>query len=181
MFKSLALVITVFAVGLSCHVQAQQQASPQAQALAASLDKNKYKKKEKHNIKIEIYIDIKNEAVVKANVAEYSGFYEADENVLQLKVAADGSAEGKGINFNHPGTHKMSFTLQDARVHDAVLTATKVYENGTTEKLEAVFVNRTVVTGTNADNIKSRDTDFGIGYVVTNKDWTSRVFLMKRD
>jgi len=48
-----------------------------------------------------------------------------------------------------------------------------------TESLEAVFVNRTVVVGKNANEIKSRHTSFGLGFIQTNRDSSSRVFLEK--
>jgi hypothetical protein len=182
MYRVVALIIAIFITGCASEVSAQQ-ASPRAQALAAALDKNKYKKKEKHNIKVEIYVDIKNEPVAKGDLTGYSGIYEADDYRLELKVAADGSAEGSGYDTRHSDGKnwpKMRYALHDAHVAEAVLTATKVYENGTSEKLEAVFANRTVSSGTNADDIRSRETTYGIGFIITNKDWTNRAFLEKQ-
>lgn len=184
MLKILALIIAVFVTGLSCEVYSQD-AGARAQTLAAALDKNKYKKKEKHNIKIEIYIDIKNEPAVKGKPADYSGSYGAKDNgcKIDLKVAADGSASGSGydsINWND-ASQKAKFTLQNARVDGAMLAGTKVYDDGRTEAFEAVFANRTVTTGKNAETIESRDTSFGLGFIQTHKDWTNRVFLEKVD
>ena len=184
MLKIIALIIAVFVTGLSCEVYSQD-AGARAQTLAAALDKNKYKKKEKHNIKIEIYIDIKNEPVAKNNPAEYSGSYGGEDNgyKLDLKVAADGSASGSGydsVNWND-ASPKAKFTLQNTRVDGALLAGTKVYDDGRTEAFEAVFANRTVSTGTNADSINSRDTCFGLGFIQTHKDWTNRAFLEKID
>lgn len=183
MLKVLALIIVIFVTGLACHVHAQD-AGGRAQALAAALDKNKYKKKEKHNISIEIYIDIKNEVVVKSNPADYTGSYGGNDGYkLDLRVAANGAAEGSGydtIGFEDKWP-KRNFTLRDARVEGALLTGTKVYEDGRNETFEAVFANRTVATGKNAETIHSRDTCFGIGFIQTNKDWTNRAFLEKID
>jgi len=47
------------------------------------------------------------------------------------------------------------------------LAGTKFYENGEQRKFEAVFVNRTVASGKNANEIASRDTKFGIGFIET--------------
>ena len=58
-----------------------------------------------------------------------------------------------------------------------MLTGTKVFADGSADKFEAVFVNRTVLSGKNAETIESRDTSFGVGFVQTGKDWTNRVFL----
>jgi hypothetical protein len=183
MFRILVLIISVFIIGLSSEVYAQD-AGARAQTLAAALDKNKYKKKEKHNISIETYVDIKNEPVVKGNPADYSGRYSADDYKLELKVDANGSAEGSGYDLrNAEGDRwpKMKFALRDARVEGALLTGTKVFENGQTEAFEAVFANRTVTSGKNAETINSRNTSFGIGFIQANKDWTNRAFLEKID
>ena len=169
----LALVL-VFCGGLIGSVCAQ---ADRTQELVAALDKTKYKKKEKRDIKIEVYVSVKNEAALKKNVSEYSGTY-GDQNAgsrLTLKVASDGSAEGSGYDGDKG---KPNFTLKDARVNGAMLTATKVFENGETKKLEAVFVNRTVSSGTNADSITSHETAYGLGYIESyGPDSTSRVFL----
>jgi len=172
---SVLALVMVFCGGLVGSIFAQVD---RTQELVAALDKTKYKKKEKRDIKIEIYVNVKNEAVVKKNVSEYSGTY-GDQNAgsrLTLKVASDGSAEGSGYDDSDKG--KLNFTLKDAGVVGAMLTATKVFENGETKKLEAVFVNRTVTSGTNAASITSRETAYGLGYVESfGPDSTSRVFL----
>lgn len=182
MFKLLTLIIAIFLTGLSCQIYAQN-AAPQAQVLAAALDKTKYKKKEKKDIKIEIYINIKNQPVIKSNQAEYSGVYASDGYTLELKIAADGSAEGSGYDAANwtANSPKLVFTLKDARVAGGVLTATKVFDSGSTERLEAVFVNRTVSSGTNAGNIEESKTTFGLGFVQSAKDWQNRVFLERND
>lgn len=155
-----------------------------ATTLAAALDKNKYKKKDKSkngvNVSIEMYLDIKNEPVVKEPSA-YSGRY-ADEYGgfwLDLKVATDGTAEGNGTDTlnGDPEAKKVSYTLSNARVRGAVLTAEKTFADGRKESLDAVFVNRTTLEGTNADNITSRSTKFGLGFIQSNGQWTNRVFL----
>jgi len=179
MFKILALIIAVFVTGVLSEVYAQQP-SAQAQTLAASLDKNKYKKKEKKNISIEIYIDIKNEPAVKSP-GEYSGIYETDGYRLDLQAGTDGSATGGGYETsgwdNEP---KRNFTLKDARIDGALLSGTKVFDDSSSERFEAVFVNSSVLSGKNAETIESRDTSFGVGFVQTGKDWTNRVFLPVR-
>lgn len=182
MFRILTLLIALFVVGLASDAYAQN-ASPQAQELAAALDKNKYKKKEKHNISIEVYVDIKNVPIVKS-VADYSGVYEADNDFrLELKVGADGSAEGSGYDAIHVGddTAKKRFTLKGGRVDGALLTATKVFENGETENLEAVFADRKVSVGKNANTIETENVSFGLGFIKTGQEWSNRVFLEKQD
>lgn len=178
MFKISVLVALLICIGFVGGVYAQN-ARQQAQQLVAALDKTKYKKKEKRNISIEVYVNVKNEPVVK-NPAEYSGLYQSEgsDYKLQLNVSADGTAIGNGYDsLNYDGGQKVNFVLRDARVDGAMLTATKVFENGTAEKFEAVFVNRTVSVGQNPNSISTRDTSYGLGFIQANVSWTNRVFL----
>jgi len=191
MLRISLLVAVIFFVGLSCDVYAQD-ASQKTSELVAALDKTKYKKKEKPNVSIEIYIDIKNEAAVR-DAFDYSGNYESEESGsgcrLTLHVERGGSATGSGYDMMNEGDRRLSFTLKDAAINGALLTATKVYENGEQRKFEAVFVNRTVATGKNANEISSRETKFGLGFIQTGNwsdkegrtmNFTSRVFLERR-
>lgn len=181
MFRKVVLAVCIGVIGLVGGVQVYGQ---DAGTLAAALNKNKYKKKEKSKkgvtVSVEVYVDIKNDPVVK-QPAEYSGRY-ADEIGgfnLDLSVAADGRAEGSGVDTINGGSNgnKMSYTLKNARVQGAVLTADKVFADGTSQRLEAVFVNQTIVLGKNAQTIESRNTVFGLGFVQKNAEWTNRVFL----
>jgi hypothetical protein len=176
MSKFVLLVLFILCLGLTNAVRAQDAQAKTAE-LTAALGKTKYKKKEKKNISIEVFVDIKSEAVVKSDVREYSGVYEADFGYrLELRVSDGGKVEGNGYdNINNSG--KQRFTLKDARIEGALLTATKVYENGETLKFEAVFNNRTVQTGKNPNQIENRETKYGLGFIQSNADWTNRVFL----
>ena len=178
MFKMSLLVLVLICIGFAGGVCAQSSGQ-RAQELAAALDKTKYKKKEKRNISIEIYVDVKNEPVVK-NPTEYSGIYQSDggDFRLQLNISSDGAATGSGYDsLNFDNGQKVNFSLRDARIDGAVLTATKVFDNGTSEKFEAVFVNRTVSAGQNPTSISTHDTSYGIGFIQTNGSWTNRIFL----
>jgi hypothetical protein len=79
---------------------------------------------------------------------------------------------------------QVNFTLKNARIDGALLTATKVYDNGTSQPLEAVFVNRNARTGSNPKVVSVDVTQFGIGFIQTGNDsndsWTNRVFLEKK-
>ena len=185
MFRKLILAVCVAAIVAIGGAQAYGQ---DAAALAAALDKNKYKNKEKTKngvvvASFEMYIDIKNEPFVK-QPAEYSGTYAEEDGrfSLNLKVSADGRAEGSGVDTinGDPNANKMAYTLKNARVQGAVLTEDKIFADGSSERLEAVFVKRTTLTGKNKDSIETRDTAFGLGFVQTNGKWTNRVFLMPR-
>ncbi len=168
----------IFCVGSSNTVFAQV-AEQKTQDLIAALGKTKYKKKEKRNISFELYIDIKSEAVVKNNVRDYAGVYQSSEAgyQIELRVAADGKVEGNGYDTDFNNSQKRNFTLKDARIEGALLTATKVYTGGETKTLEAVFNNRTVVEGKNPNEINSRETKYGLGFIDLWGTMTNRVFL----
>jgi len=180
MSKFAFLVLFVFCLALPTAVRAQ---SPEARtdALIAALAKTKYKKKEKKNISIEIYVDVKSEPVVKNDIHEYAGIYEAASDYrLELSVSGDGKIEGNGYDIRFNNSAKQNFTLRDARIQGALLTATKVFESGETKSFEAVFNNRTVQTGKNPNQIENRETKYGLSFIQSFSDWTSRVFLELR-
>ncbi len=180
----IAILLLILSLGASETSSAQtSDASMKAHELTAALDKTKYKKKEKKNVVAEFYIDIKNEAAVKNSAAEYSGSYFADDGNynVELRVSTDGRVEGsgtdtrfEGLNFDKQKLKK--FTFRNARIEGALLTATKVYEDGETRKFEAVFVNRTVLTGKNPNEIETRETKFGLGFIETHANFSNRVF-----
>src|SRR5688572_28573936 len=183
--KSLVVAIALFVLA-AVNVYAQD-AGARARELASALDKTKYKKKEKPMVTVEFYIDIKNEPVVR-DVASYAGNYasEDSESNLSLQVNA-GGVSGTGRDWF--GESQRSFTLKDALISGAVLTGTKVYENGEQQKFEAVFVNVTVSNGKNENDINTRDTKFGLGFIQSassvdphkgTQTWTNRVFLERR-
>jgi len=184
--RSLAVAF-VACIGLTCRVYAQD-AGARTGILVASLDKTKYKKKEKKDISIEVYVSITNEAVIR-DAYDYGGHYASEEGdySLTLHVERGGAASGNG--HDSISDRRMSFTLKDASISGALLSGTKVYENGEQQKFEAVFVNRTVATGKNENEITSRETKFGMGFIQQG-EWpdregqhmngTRRVFLERR-
>jgi hypothetical protein len=189
MLRISIILAVVLTIGFACGVQAQD-AGNRAREMAASLDKTKYKKKEKKDVSIEFYIDIRNEVAAKS-VAGYSGVYLADGYKTDLIVSTDGQAAATGYDSPAGDGKVVNFELRDGRVDGAVLTGVKVYENGETRKFEGVFVNRTVSTGKNKDNIDTQKTAFGLGFVesgpviagdsgIDSQSWTNRVFLERK-
>ncbi len=168
----------ILCIGFGSEIFAQNS-QQKTQELIAALSKSKYKKKEVKNFSLEKYIDIKSEAVVKNNAGDYTGVYESpDANYrLELRVSANSKAEGSGFDTDFKNSEKQSFTLRDAKIEGALLTATKVYANGVTEKLEAVFNNRTTTEGKNPNEIERRETRYGLGFIITRENSTNRVFL----
>ena len=140
------LVLAV-AVAATAPLAAQQSSSAAAQArtnvIAASFNKSKHVKKEKRGITKEKYIRVESVPVVKADPAEYSGRYEVEglDFGLDLRVNRDGSLEGTGFEPLSDNVRR-TFTLRNGRIQGALLTATKVYAGGSTERLEGAFMNR---------------------------------------
>lgn len=79
---------------------------------------------------------------------------------LNLTVDRNGVVTGTGYE---PFTESVrrTFTLRDGRVQGALLTATKVYAGGESERLEGAFMNRTSFDGPTATGV----TVFGFGTV----------------
>lgn len=179
MRRTLSLIILMLFAGIT-GIQAQS-AGQRAQDLAVALNKTKYKKKEK--IDLEFYIDVKNIPAAKSNAADYSGVYRADDHYrLDLQVSADGTAAGSGSDkTDWLGSEQRKFTLKNAHVTGALLTAIKVYENGVTEEFEAVFVNRTVASGVSPEKVTRVEAAFGLGFIQTRDTSVSRFFLEKQN
>ncbi|HEX8503476.1 MAG TPA: hypothetical protein VF659_23030 [Pyrinomonadaceae bacterium] len=119
-----------------------QDAGARARELAAHFNKDKHKVKEKRGARLEVFLEMRGEPAVRADATEYTGVYESEPDYkLDLRVAPDGGAEGRGTEPAPGGAR--GFTLRGARVSGAVLAGTKVYDDGTTERLEAVFATLT--------------------------------------
>jgi hypothetical protein len=160
--RNLCLTVLILVGTLSFSVlEAPSQTNEgrqKSQEIAALFNKTKHKVKEKRGVRLEVFVDIKSEPVVKGNVSEYSGRYKSDtDDWLDLKVSANGQIEAVGSEPSPQNSRR--FRLKDARIEGALLTAMKVYEDGSTEKFEAAFLNRTVRVNQN----DAGTTVFGIG------------------
>lgn len=88
------------------------------------------------------------EPVVRQHITDYAGRYVGMEDYY-LEIAA--GADGQLTIVSQEGKHRRA-TLQNIRLTGARLTATRVYQDGTTKEFEATFVNR----------ILNGDTRFGL-------------------
>jgi hypothetical protein len=138
----------------------QTDARRRARELADSFSKSKHEIKEKRGVRVEKFKEVRSEPAMRQNAADYSGEYEADSQYpLSIRVAPGGLVEASGYEPAPSGARR--FTLRGARLAGALLTATKVYDDGSTEKFEAVFINRT-------ERNRPDDpgtTEFGLGVV----------------
>lgn len=131
--------VVVITLLVACAVNAFSQSQTRAQTLAAAFNKHKEAVKEKYGVRMEKYKDVRSEPLVRQNIADYSGAYEVSElgYVINLRVGSDGRVQANGFDKTR------AFTLENARIEGAVLTASKVYQDGATEKFEGVFLRRT--------------------------------------
>lgn len=121
----------------------QQLSTPsRAQQVAAAFSKQKHVVAEKHGVRKEKYKDVRTEPVVKQDITAYSGVYRVADlgDVIDLRIGSDGRIQSTGHDSNQPSR---TFTLESGKIAGAVLTATKVYRDGATERFEGVFMTRT--------------------------------------
>lgn len=146
-----SLVSAIAVIG----VAQQPYSQTKAQAMAATFNKHKSRVKEKYGVRTEKFKDVRAEPVVKQNVRDYSGVYEVGDLgfLINLQVSNDGRIQANGSEQGQ------QFRLENARIEDALLTATKIYQDGTTDQFEGVFLNRSVRNSPTAPAI----TTFGLG------------------
>jgi len=152
------LLITLLIVGSVDAVSQQQSSETRTREIAASFNKVKHAVKEKNGVRIEKYKEVRHESVVKPNKSDYSGIYEVSDMpyVITIQVTSDGQVQASGSENGR------SFRFDNARIEGALLSATKNYNDGATEKFEGVFMTRTV-----RDNpTESGVTTFGLGVVL---------------
>jgi hypothetical protein len=168
-FQFAGMTTVVVANALSAGIASSQQAGiasseRHTQAIVASFNKSKHVVKEKFGVRKEKYLDVRSVPAVKQNPADYSGEYEVSDLgfFLELRVDATGRVEGTGSEpLNDDAAVSRRFTLKDGRMTGALLRATKVFGNGSSEVFEGVFINKTVFESP-ADN---GVTEFGLGVV----------------
>ena len=138
------------------------KAQQRAQELAASFNKSKHETKEKRGVRIEKFKDISSVPVSRNDVSFYAGTYVATfgDYPFTIKINTDGQVVASGSEPDGQQSARQ-FTLREAKLEGALLTGTKVYADGTTEKFEGVFINRTE---RNSPTDTGRTT-FGLGVV----------------
>ncbi len=155
---------------LDARAAVAQRSTVQArtQAIVASFNKSKHVVKEKRGVRVEKYKEVRSAAAIRSNVRDYAGPYEADGMglSLDLKVDASGNLSANGyeqVSMDSPVWR--AFTLRNARIQGALLTATKVYANGAAEAFEGAFINRTSFESPTDRGV----THFGLGVVRTSR------------
>lgn len=158
--------LNLFFVGTavaSAQVTASMGAQARSQAIAASFSKFKNLSKEKHGVTKTKYLKVESQPAVKANPEDYSGTYEVSDFGFGMRLHVDhsGRVEGTGYEPIADPAVRRTFTLRDGRIEGALITATKTYANGTSERLEGVFIDRT----TFESPTDKGSTRFGLGVI----------------
>ena len=150
-------VLIALFVACAGNAIAQTPAQTRAQAIAASFSKQKHVVKEKYGVRTEKYKDVRSEAVVRQNPRDYAGVYEfADLGyVINIQVASDGELEMNAFENNQ------QVRFENVKIEGALLTAAKIYPEGSTERFEGVFLNRTERNSPTDTGV----TTFGLGVV----------------
>ena len=153
--RTIALALSFLTVSSAFADSVQQRTDD----LVAMFNKTKHVNKQKRGTSKQIYLEIRAEPLARRDASTYSGTYTAKDFgfSLQLQVQQDGAAAGDG-NDDHD-----SFTLRDGWVRGALLTGTRVYRDGTTAPLEAVFIRRTRRSGVSPDRITENSSEVGLG------------------
>lgn len=136
--RTFVAIVLLIACGVSASAQ-QLSSQARAQELATAFNKQKHVVKEKHGFRKEKYKDVRSEPALKQNISDYAGVYEVSDlgYMINIQVGSDGKVQANG---NEKGR---TFRLENARIDGALLTASRVYQDGASEKFEGVFLNRT--------------------------------------
>ena len=155
-------------------------AQKRTREIVESLSKTKYRFRAQRGVSKEKYKSVHSEPVIEKNIANYSGQYEVPDlgYSLEIKVTNTGDIEAAGYESNDGNAQqKRRFTFRNAKVDGALLSATKVYDDGNTETFEGVFINKTDVEGTSPTQIERQSTTFGLGVAGVNLKTASGVNL----
>jgi len=147
----------------SAQVAASMGVQARSHVIAASFSKFKNLSKEKHGFTKSKYLKIESQPAVKANPEDYSGTYEVSDLgfAMGLRVDHSGKVEGTGYEPIGDPAVRRTFTLRDGTIEGALITATKVYANGKSERLEGVFMDRTTFESPTDKGL----TRFGLGVI----------------
>ena len=150
---------------------AAQTPGARAQMLAGEFSKFKDRTKTRDGVSHRKYAEVVSEPWV-ATLRDYRGTYASPDDFAYLNLAIDASGRVTG-----EGRDREHFTLRDVAVADALLTGTKVYQNGKTAPFEAAFLKRSARTSPN----EAFTTRYGVGFLAEEAhNYELRVFAEKQ-
>lgn len=145
---------------------------PRAQVLAGEFSKFKNETRTKKGVAHTKYKEVVAEAWI-AQPGAYAGRYFTDNPIdLEINIDANGHASGVGRDDDR-------FELRNLAINAGLLTGTRVYASGRSDKFEAVFLKRSTRASAAADFSVS----YGIGMITDLPDHGVdgvRVFAQKQ-
>jgi hypothetical protein len=165
--KRIAIIgLAVASITASAGGAQTRESSSRTAVIAASFNKSKHAVKERRGVRVEKFKEVKSEPVVPRSPRAFSGLYEVSElgSSLRLQIDDAGRVTGNGTEpLGGETTLLRKFTIRDAHLDGALLTGTKDYGNGSSSKLEGVFINRT-----SFDSPTDKGTtEFGLGVLTS--------------
>src|SRR6476469_4204357 len=130
MFRYAFLLSLLIAFACTSSLHAQQSVRHRTKRLISQLDQSKLHKKGPIGVQLDTYYEIKYVPTPVGDARDFSGTYGTSEpgrSQLEIEVAADGTATGKGYDLIHFEYEREYYTLKDARVTDSLLTGTRVF------------------------------------------------------
>ena len=148
------------------HAAAQQSPSASAaqrtQAIMASFSKNKHVVKEKRGVRMEKYRDVASTPAIRSNPQDYAGRYQVEDMGLGFDIQVDSRGNVSGTGYEPVGEDtgvRRTYRLVNGKIDGALLTATQIYGDGTRDRFEGAFMNRT----SKDSPTDTGTTQFGIG------------------
>ena len=145
-------------------VSQESYTQTRTQEIVASFNKEKYAVKEKYGVRREKYKKVVSEPASKPSIRDYAGVYEVPGQgfFINLQIGSDGKVHATGSEpAKDDPQQARGFRLDDAKIAGAMLTATKVYDDGAREKFEGVFINLTTFESPTDKGVSA----FGLGVV----------------
>jgi hypothetical protein len=123
--------------------------SSKADTILRAFNKRKHVVKEKFGVRVEKFKEVRSVPVVMNDIRAYAGVYTVPDLRFSLTLHVDTAGKVSGTGLDRApadwGAWR-AFTLRAARIEGALLTASKVYEDGRIEPLEGLFIRRTELT-----------------------------------
>ena len=164
LITSIAWTLIPLAIASAQQIVPSASAQSRTRAIAASFNKSKHVVKEKRGVRVEKYKEVRSEPVVKGSPQDYSGTYEVPDMGFALHLQVDKSGNVTGTGYEPAGPDlsvRRRFTLTNGKMEGALLSATEVYADGSQDRLEGVFMNRTAFDSPTDKGV----TAFGLGVI----------------
>ncbi|MBV9182691.1 MAG: hypothetical protein JO356_15375 [Acidobacteria bacterium] len=140
-------------------------ANERSREILVSFNKTKHEVREVYGLRREKYKQIHSEAAVRASLADYAGRYKVPDLGYMIVIVRDASGMVVTGSDSQDNAQGRRFHLENVQLDQALLTGTKIYDNGAQAPFEGLFINMTDYEGTSPTEVTHRATTFGLGVV----------------